>query len=130
MKVSISVIAPGGLTANNTITHNAASVQFTGNRTAQCFFLGATVPNSVVKQDIITDNTCDFSGSTGKIAGIFVQTARASTEIAHNAIQRNIAIGNNVDGDCGLCVENDAGTMLGNTIGFNRFIRFSHGLRQ
>lgn len=122
--IIFSVIAPRGLTANNTVEGNSASIRFSGNQTAQCIFIGATDPNGVVKQNIISNNTCDFAGSVGKTAGIFVQAASTTARISQNIIRRNLAIGNNVEGDCGICIENDAGTMSANAIGLNHIVHF------
>lgn len=119
-----TVIGSGGSSLNDTFSGNSASVAYTGTGTFGCWFAGSSTAGSTVSRNSFTGNTCDLTGSTGKVAGFFMQASNSSATVNNNFVSENNFIGTDVTGDAGICVEHDSGTMAHIVIGPNNLYNF------
>jgi hypothetical protein len=119
-----TVIGNGGSSLNDAFTGNTASIAYTGTGISGCWDVVVAAANSTVSRNTFTGNGCDLTGSTGKVAGFYLQSANALATVNSNFVTENNFIGAAVTGDAGICVEHDSGTMVHNVIGPNNVFNF------
>ena len=119
-----TVLGNTGNTVGVNLVGETCSAAFTGTGTTDGFFLGVSTASSSVIRSSVKSSTCDFTGSTGKVAGAEMQANNASATVSNNAFSGLNLIGTNVTGDAGIVVEKDFGTMANNIVGGNQVVNF------
>jgi hypothetical protein len=55
---------------------------------------------------------------------MFMQSNNSTSTVSNNFVSENNFLGTDVTGDAGICVEDDAGTMVHNVVGPNNLFNF------
>lgn len=110
-------------TSNVTVAGNTVTVTYTGPGFMACYYSGISTPGSMNTINY-SGNTCDLSGSTGKVAGIYFQCNHPSATCNNSSVAGNVLVGSNAVVDGGIVFERDSGTMQHNIVGVNQVLNF------
>jgi len=113
-----------GNTTDVTVTGNVVAMTYTGSSIASCYFSGASTAGTMSRIKY-TANLCNLLGSTGRIAGINIQSNNLGAVVQNNQVNGNELIGAATATDGGIVIEKDFGTMSQNLIGQNKIYNFT-----